>query len=209
MSAGGTTSSSAGGTISSEGPLNRILFLRSFFFFLLCLKTLRVPLSSPVTLAGPPFDPVVSHADRIGESSDAPHLTEGDGGWGQRSELGFSDDGDGSCGAGTGLGVGAGAGAGIRVGVKAGDCTRGMEISGASLLLGWVVGPDRSIFFVFVNTRSRRSWMDLPKINPMTAVRCGLSPDEELRIVLGSKVASTKGFNLDWKSSCSISLIRS
>ena len=37
--------------------------------------------------------------------------------------------------------------------------------------------------------------------------RCGCSPDEELRIVSESRAASIKGFSLDWKSSCSISLM--
>ena len=41
----------------------------------------------------------------------------------------------------------------------------------------------------------------------MAAVRCECSPEHEPLMMLESKVRSTKGFNLDQKRSCSISLI--
>jgi hypothetical protein len=41
----------------------------------------------------------------------------------------------------------------------------------------------------------------------MAAVRCELRPDEELRMMSDTKAPSTERFSLDWKSSCSISLI--
>ena len=50
--------------------------------------------------------------------------------------------------------------------------------------------------------------MDLSKSNSMAAEQCGFSPDEVLRIILESEVVPTRGFKPDWKSSCSISLIR-
>ena len=194
LSGGGNVSPATRGT---EDP-PELIFLSRFLFLLPCI--------------GPLVDAVISHADRVGGSSDASYLTVGDAGRAGKSALGFGDDVDCSCGAGTGVGVEAGAGAEMGVvgaGVRTGKCTCGMEMYGTSLLWGWVVAFDPSVFFAFVNTLSRRSCMDLPKINAMAAVWCGLSPDEELRIVLGSKVASTKGFSLDWNSSCSISLIRS
>jgi hypothetical protein len=60
----------------------------------------------------------------------------------------------------------------------------------------------------FVKILSRRSSMDLSRINSMAAVRCEFRPEEELRIMSDTKAPSTEGFSLDWKSSCSISLIR-
>jgi len=199
--AGGNISSPVGGNISSSAGGTP---LRYFLPFLLCFKTFRAPSSPPVVSAGASFDPVISHGCGVSECSDASHLTEGDAGRPVEPALGFGEDGDGSCEAGMGVGVGGGAGAGDR----RRDCTCGMDMS-ASLLFGLVVGLDRRAIFAFVDTLSRRSCIDLPKINRMIAVRCGLSPDEEPRITLGSKVGSTKGFNLDWKSSCSISLMRS
>ena len=49
--------------------------------------------------------------------------------------------------------------------------------------------------------------MDLSKINSMAAAWCEFSPDEELRIILERKAILTEDFSLDWKSSCSISLM--
>ena len=150
---------SARSNVSS--PEGGSLCLR-FFFFLPPPKTLCVPFSSPVVLAGPSFDPVISGVDRVGGSSDASYLTEGDAGRAEESVVGFGDDGGGSCGTATGFGVeiGAGAEAGAGAGVRTGNWTGGMEIPGVSLLL----------WFAFMNTLSRRSCIDLPKINLMAAV---------------------------------------
>ena len=76
------------------------------------------------------------------------------------------------------------------------------------LLLGSGTGPGCGDSLTLANVLSRRSCMDLSKISSRAAVRCGLSPDEELPMILESRFASTKGFSLDWKSSCSMSLIR-
>ena len=50
--------------------------------------------------------------------------------------------------------------------------------------------------------------MDLSRINSIAAVRCGFKLEEELRMMLETRAPSTEDFSLDWKSSCSISLIR-
>ena len=88
------------------------------------------------------------------------------------------------------------------------DSAGGMELFNPPVLLSnWGRCPDRSGSFASIETPSRRSCMDLSKINSMTAARCEFSPDEELRMILESKAPSTDGFSSDWKSSCSISLI--
>lgn len=90
-----------------------------------------------------------------------------------------------------------------------GDCACGMETLDAPLsLLGRGVGSGCNVFFTFVYVLLRRSRMDLSKTSSIAAARCGFSPDEVLRIVLESKATLAEGFSLDWKSSCSISLIR-
>jgi len=128
------------------------------------------------------------------ESGDASYLTEADARLVKfPALLSLSEGWDGDCGAGAG-GVG---------------CTSGVGILGTLLaLFGRGVGSGRTLFFAFPKILSRRSRMDLSRINSIAAVRCEFKPDEELRMILEIKIPSTEDFSLDWKSSCSISLTR-
>ena len=105
------------------------------------------------------------------------------------------------------LAFGDGCGGSGTVGVGMGSSAGGMGALSGSLPLSWGVGSGCNESFAFVESLSRRSCIDLSNINFMAAAWCECSPDEELRIILESEAPSTDGFSLDWKSSCSISLI--
>jgi len=85
-------------------------------------------------------------------------------------------------------------------GVGAGGSAGWMGASNPSFLLGSGTGSGCNESLTLATALSRRSRTDLSKINSIAAVRCGVSPDEELRMILDSKLPSIKGFSLDWKS---------
>ena len=131
--------------------------------------------------------------ERVDEPSDASGLAE-TGRNPKRCVVAIVDDCDGGCGAGEGVG----------------DCTCGMEVFGSSLFFSSRgAGPCCGVLFIILaDVLLRRPWMDLSRINSMAAARCEFPPDEESRMILEIKAPSTEGFSFDWKSSCSISLIR-
>lgn len=112
-----------------------------------------------------------------------------------------------SLGANRGLGGGRDTGGGVGAGAR-GSAGWAEILDPSLLLLGSGTGSGCSESLTLTTAFSRRSSMDLSKINSMAAVRCEFSPDEVLRMILESKLSSTEGFSSDWKNSCSISLIR-